>query len=390
MTTHIQPQQLTQRSSASRLMSVDILRGLVMLLMLLDHVRETFFLHQQVSDPMLLEQTGSALFWSRFAAHFCAPVFIFLTGLSAWLYQQKSQDPYALRTFLFRRGAFLIVLELSLVSFAWSGQFPPATWYLQVIWVIGLCMILLGALYRLPLMMLALIAVLSIAGQHWLSRLIMLSGSEWQYVWTVLLQRGYLPDVAGIHIRVSYPLLPWVGVILLGYLCGPWFAPAVSAAKRARLLRLAGFAAVLSFVLLRSWNGYGDASPRQEDAQNWHALMSFFNLTKYPPSLNFVLLTLGVACLLLPVLERYQQRLSGLAVFGGVPMFYYLLHLYLLLILQKLALLCWGANHGARFGVSSVGQLWLITVVLIPVLYFPCQYFLRYKRQSHRAWVKYL
>ncbi|BBB68527.1 membrane protein [Undibacterium sp. YM2] len=381
---------LAAQKTSQRISGIDALRGLVMMIMMFDHVRETFFLHQQVSDPMDMGQTAPALFFTRLAAHLCAPVFVFLTGLSAWLYANPPSGPRDASNFLIKRGLLLVALELTVVNFAWAGQFPPATIYLQVIWVIGLCMIILGLLHKLPPLLLGTLGLLIVGGHNALADLSIAPGTVWYTLWALLLHRGYLISDVSISVKVSYPLLAWIGIILLGYVAGSLYAAGISAARRQRLLTILGITALLMFAVLRAVNGYGETQPWQDHGNSLLTLMSFVNLTKYPPSLDFALLTLGTGMCCLALLEKYPGKLSRIAsVFGGAPMFYYLLHLYVLLALQHLMLAVYGANHGQRFGVDHVWQIWLIAAALIPVLYYPCRAFARYKRQSGKAWVKY-
>ncbi|MFZ6679202.1 DUF1624 domain-containing protein [Undibacterium sp. Tian12W] len=378
------------QKTSQRISSIDALRGLAMMIMMFDHVRETFFLHQQVSDPMDVGQTAPALFFTRLMAHLCAPVFVFLTGLSAWLYANPPSGPRDAGGFLIKRGLLLVALELTLVNFAWVGQFPLATIYLQVIWVIGLCMIILGLLHKLPPLLLGILGLLIVTGHNALADLSFAPGTVSHALWTLLLHRGYLINDAAINIKVSYPLLPWIGIILLGYVAGRLYAADISAQRRQRLLTILGITALLMFAVLRGINHYGETQPWQNHGNSLLTLMSFFNLTKYPPSLDFALLTLGIGMCCLALLEKYPGKLSRIAsVFGGAPMFYYLLHLYVLLGLQKIMLAAFGANHGQRFGVDHVWQIWLISAALIPILYYPCRAFARYKRQSGKAWIRY-
>lgn len=382
----------------SRLDSIDLLRGLVMLLMLLDHVRERFYLHQQVADPMDIQQTEPALYVSRLLAHLCAPVFILLTGLSAALYQQSGRP---LSGFLVKRGLVLLALELTLVNFSWLGSYN--TLYLQVIWVIGLCMLALALLHQLPRPLLWLIAVACIAGHNLLTPVSFAPTEAGYSLWTVLHDRGYLYQGAPFAIKISYPLLPWIGVIVLGYLAGTLFAPdyvfapGYAARQRQRQLWRYGGIALGVLVLLRGGNFYGETLPWQWQPTLSLTLMDFFNFTKYPPSLAFLLLSLGLAALLLSALERYRlpsaihQLLLG---YGGAPMFFYLLHLYALLLLQWAALAWFGPTHqlsyGAMFSVSAVWQLWLISLLLALGLYAPTRWFAGYKQRSRARWVRYL
>ncbi|MGU2527224.1 DUF1624 domain-containing protein, partial [Pseudomonas aeruginosa] len=278
-------------SNSSRLHSIDALRGLVMLFMLLDHVRETFFLHRQVGDPMDVASTEPALFLSRTLAHLCAPVFVFLTGLSAFLYGEKHQGRRAVSAFLFKRGLFLVALELTLVNFAWTFQLPPTVIYLQVIWAIGLSMLALAALLWLPRPLLAALGVLLVAGHNLLDPLHFAPGSAWHLPWAVLHDRGWIEAGDALRLRTSYPLLPWIGVIALGYAAGNWFSGATPATTRRRYLLAGGGGLLLGFILLRLLNGYGE-KPWAFGETPAITLMGFFNVTKYPPSLLFLALTL--------------------------------------------------------------------------------------------------
>jgi uncharacterized membrane protein len=380
------------RPAVDRLLSIDALRGLVILFMLLDHVRETFFLHHQVADPMNIATTEPALFFSRTLAHLCAPVFVLLTGLSAWLYGEKYAGKSDVCGFLFKRGLFLVVLEFTLVNFAWTFQLPPTVIYLQVIWAIGLSMIALSALVWLPRPMLLLLSVVIIAGHNLLDTLHFPVESALHVPWAVLHDRGWIELSEGLRLRTSYPLLPWIGVIGLGYAMGPWFGKMADAGVRQRALLMGGIVGLAGFLALRFLNGYGE-KPWSAGESSMQTLMGFFNITKYPPSLLFLALTLSIGCLLLLGFERAQQRrwLRPLAVFGSAPMFFYLLHLYALKVLYLMAVALFGLNQGNWFGFSSIGAVWLAAVVLAIALYRPVKAFAGLKaRRRDIAWLKYL
>jgi uncharacterized membrane protein len=373
-----------------RIAAIDVLRGLVMLIMLFDHVRETIYLHMQVSDPMNVATTEPALFFTRLAAHFCAPVFVFLTGLSAWLYAHPASGPRSATGFLVKRGLLLVFLELVFVNFAWAGEFPPRTLYLQVIWVIGLAMILLGLVHRLPLKLLGTVGLLIVFGHNALTWMSFAPGTLAYDAWTILLHRGFLVADGALRLKVTYPLLPWIGVILVGYAAGPLYAATMAPERRRKLLRMAGFGAWLLLALLRGFNIYGEELPWEVQDTAVRTVMSFLNYTKYPPSLDFLLLTLGAGALALAALEpRDNWFTRACATFGGAPMFYYLLHLYVLLAMQQLLVAVFGANHGARYGVDHVWPVWIVALALMPVLYLPCRAFARFKRSSKQAWVRY-
>lgn len=375
-----------------RLQSIDALRGLVILFMLLDHVRETFLLHRQVSDPMSIDSTEPALFVSRTLAHLCAPVFVLLTGLSAWLYGQKYQGRRDVSAFLFKRGLFLVVLEFTLVNFAWTFQLPPSVIYMQVIWAIGVSMIALAALVWLPRPLLISLALVIIAGHNLLDGVHFAQNSALQSGWSILHERSWIEASENLRLRVTYPVLPWIGVIALGYGFGPWFAATALPAVRQRHLLIAGVTALMGFVLLRAVNGYGE-QPWYVYDNGVQTLMSFFNITKYPPSLLFLALTLGVGLLLLLAFERagHKRWIGVLAVFGAAPMFFYLLHLYVLKVLYVACVAWLGLNHGNYFGFDSIGAVWLTALVLPLVLYPPVRWFAGLKaRRRDIAWLKYL
>jgi uncharacterized membrane protein len=375
---------------AKRISSIDMMRGIVMLIMLIDHVRERFYLHMQVSDPMDLSTTSWELFISRFAAHFCAPVFVFLTGVSAWLYANRNPlQPRSAREFLVKRGLFLITLEIIVINISWMGNYH--TLWLQVIWVIGLSMLTLAALINLPRPFMGLLGFAIVFGHNLLTP-IQFMPNEWGYsLWTILHDRGYLITDGIIKVKISYPALPWMGVILLGYVAGPIFSKSSIASNRQRKLLLLGLACLTLFILLRGGNIYGETLPWQLGSSIGESLMSIFNLTKYPPSLSFLLITLGVMFIGLVGFERLNNPVGQvLSTFGSVPMFFYILHLYVLLLMYGISKYFLGSNHGDLLGVDNMAWVWLIALSLMVFLYYPVKRFSAYKQASKQAWIKYL
>lgn len=384
----------TALKAGTRLIAIDALRGLVMLFMLVDHVRETFFLHLQVTDPVDATTTDPGLFFTRLLSTFCAPTFVALTGVSAWLYGQ-SHTKAEVSEFLFKRGLFLLFLELTVVGFAWPTQpliFPPANFWLQVIWAIGISMISLAALLHLPRK--AQIALgLFIVCLHNLLDPIKLTPADSGYtLWAMVHQRSMIDLGGGIMAKTTYPVLPWIGVILLGYACGPWFGRDADPAQRNRRLLTAGLAMIIGFVVIRYLNVYGD-KPWFEGESPLRTVMSFLALTKYPPSLLFLLPTVGTGCLLLALFEKHERSkaMPALAMFGGAPMFYYILHLYVLKVIYNIALAMYGPVKGKVFGVDNLSTVWLWVAILIPVLYFPTRWFAGLKQRRRDIWwLKYL
>lgn len=368
----------------ARLASIDRLRGLVMLLMLVDHTREFFYFGHQVADPMGLATTAPALVLTRFASHPCAPIFVALTGVAAWLYGQ-GRSVAATSAFLLKRGAFLVVLEVTVVSFAWTFALPPATLFLQVIWAIGLSMIALACLVHLPRGWIAGIGIAIVAGHNLLDGVTIPSGSPGHALWAVLHERGYVDVGAGLRARTSYPVLPWIGTIALGYAIGPWFGRLEPPERRVRLLAISAAAMLLLFAVLRAVNIYGDPTPWSVQPELLMTTLGVLDLTKYPPSLDFLLVTLAIGAALLAL---WDQRPGGmLAVLGAAPLFFYVLHLYALHLLH--AGVGW-ATGDAAFDVPSIAWLWLIAAIVAPPLWFATRWFGGVKRRSSAWWIRYL
>ncbi|MGU3390776.1 DUF1624 domain-containing protein [Sphingomonas sp. M1A8_2b] len=374
----------TPVSRGTRIESIDGLRGLVMLLMLVDHTREFFCYGHQVADPMDLTTTSPGLFFTRLAAHLCAPVFVALTGLAAWLYG-ADKPMAATSAFLVKRGAFLIALELTVVGFAWTFTLPPATLFLQVIWAIGWSMLALAALVHLPRVWVAAIGATIVAGHNLLDPIAFAVGEPGHAIWAVLHDRGFIDLWGGTRARTSYPVLPWVGVIALGYAIGPWFASAIQPRVRVRRLWMLAVGLLSAFCVVRGLNGYGEPSPWVVGATPSLTAMSFLNVTKYPPSLDFLLLTLGTGSALLALWDSRSPR--RLAVLGSAPLFFYIVHLYVLHLVQIGA----GAVTGTTGAdVPSIGWIWLIAAVMVGPLWLVTEWFARVKRDSGRWWMRYL
>jgi uncharacterized membrane protein len=375
--------------TTARIASIDALRGLVMLLMLVDHVRDFFYVQAQVADPMNLATTDPRLFWTRTAAHLCAPVFVLLTGLSASLSAARHGDHARASLFLLRRGLILVLLEITLVNVAWTGSPLPPVLYLQVIWAIGLSMIALAGLLWLPRLALVGVALAIMLGHNLLTPVVIAPGEGGYTLWAILHQRGLLDLPWGVA-RTSYPVLPWIGVMAAGYALGPWFAGTVSTrARRHRLLGL-GATALAGFLILRGLNGYGEPVPWQA-GPSWDAtLMAFVNLTKYPPSAAFLLATLGLGLVLLAALEAVPPcRLGWLCTYGGVPLFFYVAHLYVLRLLDDGLKAAGFAAPSGRIEAPGPLHLWLIAAALGLALYPACRWAVRFKRRSSARWVSY-
>lgn len=375
----------------ARIVSIDALRGLVMVLMLLDHLRETWFLHVLVADPIDARTALPALYLARLAVSLCAPIFIALTGVAAYLFGTRHTLAET-RTYLVKRGLVLMAFEILYLSELYWGVASPTLW-LQVIWCIGVCMIVLAALIGLPRFVLLAVGLVIVCGHNLLDPIQLRPDQPLFPVWAILHERDVIALPLGLAAKTTYPVLPWIGVIVLGYAIGPWFLPGVALRTRERRFVVLGGAMLVAFVLLRLTNGYGDTPWFVVEDSALRTAMSFFALTKYPPSLLFLLLTLGTGALLLVALERIGNRplVAALAVFGGAPMFFYLFHLTVLRLLYHGAFAIWGATQGTVFGVADYGWVLVWYAGLIVPLYLPTAQFSRFKASRRDiAWLKYL
>jgi uncharacterized membrane protein len=375
----------------ARLQSIDALRGFVMVLMLLDHLRETWFLHVAVADPVDARTALPALYLARLAASLCAPVFVALTGVAAFLYGTRHTLAET-QVYLIKRGLVLMALEVFYLSELYWGVASPTLW-LQVIWCIGVCMIVLAGLIALPRPVLLSLGLAIVFGHNMLDAIRLAPDQPLFPLWAMLHQRDVIALPFGLVAKTSYPVLPWIGVIVLGYALGPWFGPTVAMRTRVRGLYALGIAMLLAFFALRLANIYGDTPWFQVAGSPARTAMSFFALTKYPPSLLFLLLTLGIGALLLAGFERMTggRLVAALAAFGAAPMFFYLLHLTVLRLLYHAALAIWGPTQGATFGVVDYSWVLLWYVGLIGPLYLMTAWFSRYKAARNDVrWLKYL
>ena len=375
----------------TRLENIDALRGLVMVLMLLDHLRETWFVYVPVADPLDAQTTLPALGFARFAVSFCAPIFVALTGLGVYLFS-INHTVQETTSYLLKRGFLLIALELFFLSPLYWGIVPQPTFWLQVIWCIGLCMIALTVLMRLPRPALITLGLVLVCFHNLLDPIRLAQGDDLFPLWAILHQRDAFALPFGFVAKTTYPILPWLGVISLGFGIGPWFRPDVASGTRQRRLMILGFGMIAAFVALRLFNGYGDKPWSIVEGDPVRSVVSFISMTKYPPSLLFLLPTLGIGALLLVAFERIKNSglIAALAVFGGAPMFFYLFHLSVLRILYHSAVAIWGPNHGSYYGVDNYNWILVWYVALLVPLYLPTVWFARLKRRRRDiTWLKY-
>lgn len=391
----------TTRAAGTRLRAIDILRGLVIVLMVLDHVRHYFHVSGFAFDPLDPARTTGLLYATRWVTHFCATTFVFLTGVSAWLQFAKGKARPALSGFLLKRGIWLVILEVTVVSFGWSFNLPYFM-FLQVIWAIGWAMAALAAFVWLPHRVILGIGIAIVMGHNLLDPLTPQQFGSLGWLW-VFLHEGGMWSAGGAPVAfVGYPVLAWIGVMALGYGLGPVFL----SAKRDRMLVLIGAAMIVAFLTLRALNGYGDPRPWVEETSSAATVMRFLDVTKYPPSLLFVCATLGPMLLIAPLLERWSGAAGRvLQVFGAVPLFAYLLHVYLVHALSivahllsgrstdglfdflRKAFLDPGALSALDFPISATFAAWGATLLL---LYPCCRWWGAVKARRRDWWLSYL
>jgi len=367
-----------------RIESIDIVRGIVMVIMALDHSRD--FLTNLNYQPTDLSKASSILFLTRFVTHFCAATFVFLAGTSAFLTISRGKTKNQAARFLVSRGLWLIFLELTIIRFGWIMDLNYHFLFLQVIWAIGCSMLVLAALIYLPMPVIAAVGLILIFG-HDLFDHFTASGlpPAETTIWDFLHVSGIV-NIGPVTVLVFYPLVPWIGIMAVGYCFGSIYK--MDADRRRRLLVTLGCSSILLFIAIRAFNFYGDPA-NWTDQHNWHRdILSFINVSKYPPSLDYVLITLGPVMLLLAAFENVYNRLTNIfLVYGRVPLFYYILHLYLLRLLMFATFFIAQKHKGYSFDLWVVYLVWALAVF---ILFFPCRWFMKYKQTHKQWWLSYL
>lgn len=385
-----------------RLDSIDVLRGLVMVIMAIDHTRD-FLSHDLIHFmPLDLAQTHGALFLTRWITHFCAPVFCFLAGTGASLSFSRGKTKGQLARFLLSRGLWLVLLEVTVVQFAWQFHLDLPNGA-GVIWALGWSMVALAGLIYLPLWGMATFGVVMIAGHNLLDPVTPETFGSLSWLWTLLHVEGLIQLTPQWQFGVGYPLIPWIGVMATGYAFGAIVK--LDRAARRKWLTWLGVGLTTGFIVIRAGNVYGDPHPWSMQSTPLFTAFSFIKCHKYPPSLSYLLMTLGPSLLLLRLLDRDLGKLSRpLIAFGRVPMFYYLLHLYLI---HGIAVLISYVRHAGPsglfygpvddfasqyppdygFGLVGIYTIWLIVILL---LYPLCRWWADLKQRRRDVWLSYL
>jgi uncharacterized membrane protein len=387
-----------------RVSSVDALRGIIMILMAIDHVRDYMHAAALQFQPENLARATAAIFFTRWVTHFCAPVFLFTAGAGAYLSFYKTGDKRRVSRFLLTRGLWLVVLEVTAVRVVMTFSLTRGMLILEVIWVLGVSMMILAALIHLPLRVLAPVSLLVIVLHNLLDPIRAAQFGSFAWLWTLLHQIGVIP-VKGVTILAAYSIVPWFAVMSAGYCFGQVLTR--EAAERQRWMMRIGAAATVAFVLLRALNGYGDPRPWAMQSSPLMTLCSFLNTTKYPPSLDFLLMTLGPAIFAMAFLDRLRlSKQNPILVFGRTPLFYFLAHLFLIHIAaMALSLATYGRAGFLFYPIPTMGgprelyppdygwDLWVVYVVwacLVAALYPICRWYAGIKDRRSDWWLRYL
>jgi uncharacterized membrane protein len=388
-------------TSRPRIESVDVVRGIAIILMALDHTRD--FFGDIAADPTALATTTPALFFTRWITHFCAPAFFLLTGTGACLSLCKMPKA-ALARYLLTRGVWLIFLELVVMRFALQFNIDYHVTIVTVLWALGWAMIALAGLIWLPIPLIAAIGVAMVAGHNLLDGISSASFGPLAPLWTILHAPGIVFNNGRFLVVISYVLLPWVGVTALGFCLGRLFQG--DAARRKAWLLWLGIGLTVAFLVLRFVNVYGDPAPWSSQGSLLWTLMSFLNVTKYPPSLLFLAMTLGPVLLLLRVFESRTPRLFQPAlIVGKVPLFFFVLHFFLIHLLAVLASWLRYGEIGEMFRSPDLAHfpfspppgwgaplpvIYAIWIAVVLLLYPLCRWYAQLKQRSKARWLSYL
>ncbi len=389
----------TQAITKTRITSIDFLRGAIMIIMALDHVRDYLYSGSFYFDPLDLTKTSGILFFTRWITHFCAPIFLLLAGTSAYLIGQKKTKS-ELSIFLVKRGLWLVLLEMLVVNLGWNFNLTFPMLFFITIWALGISMIILAALIHLPMKLILALSLIVICGHNLFDGMHVPGNTLPAFGWSLLHVQQFFTWHHEV-LLVGYPLVPLFAVMSLGYCVGELYGSGYNAEKRKRILIIAGGSAIILFVLLRFSNIYGDPVKWTEQKDTFFTFLSFLNVNKYPPSLLYLLLTLGSALLFLGFTERLQNGLvKVVSVYGRVPMFYYLIHIYIIHLIAVIASAMtpgqdwhlwllqkpiWFTKDLKGYGFS-LPVAYLIWIAIVAGLYPLCKRYDIYKQSNKDKW----
>lgn len=391
-------------ADSSRITTIDALRGLIMVIMALDHTRDFFHESALVYDPTDLSKSNPAVFFTRWITHYCAPAFLFLAGISAYI-RRTTSTKKDLSKYLVTRGLWLMVLDVVVLRFAIMFNLYFDFNLLSILWLIGFCMLLLGGVIFLRHWLILTIALVIIFG-HNLTDFITVTPEHPMYIpWVLLWNGGVFQLSPSVIVFSIYAPIPWLGIMMLGYFVGRWYGLPYTDKMRRRLLVNTGILSIILFLFFRYTAFYGDPRQAQDYPDVITSFMSFLNVTKYPVSLQFTLMTIGPLMILLAVLEKVDlTRWKPFIVFGRVPLFYFIIHFF---VIHAAALVVYMIQTGKslseidfRFpatfgGITSEGGVSLFWVyvawILIVLGLYPlCAWYERYRRENRRWWTRFL
>jgi uncharacterized membrane protein len=388
----------------NRIQSIDVLRGLIMVIMALDHTRDYFHTGGMSGDPTNMETTTPFLFFTRWITHYCAPLFVFLSGTSIYL-QSRRKTKKELSLFLFTRGLWLVIAEFTIVSFGWSFDIDFDFFFLQVIWAIGMSMVVLSGLIFLNYKYLLAIGIIITLCHNILDKQTFTDPALDFAANMLLITEFDTFPIGGLKIMFAYAILPWTGIMLLGYALGKWYTAEIPAPFRRKALLISGSTIILLFITLRWINLYGDPKPWEVQRNFTYTILSFLNVTKYPPSLLYACMTIGPGLIMLAFIEKLSNRLTWmLNVLGRVPFFYYILHIYIIHILciglyfaqgftiddlktKKMSFALFVPDENFGLSLPYVYLIWLLVIILC---YYPGKWYNRYKTTHKSWWLSYL
>ena len=387
----------------NRIESIDFLRGLVMIIMALDHVRDYFFFGSFTSNPTDLDSTTPLLFYTRIITHYCAPVFVLLTGTSAYLYGAK-KNKHDLSKFLLTRGIWLIFLEIVVNNFIWFFDPSYSLIVLQVIWAIGFSMLFLSGIIYFSNKIISVIGLVIICFHNLFDTFVFEGQSLHAILWYFLHQQSMIKISEHTSLVFGYPIIPWVGLMALGYVMGSLYTEYQSK-ERTSLLMKFGIYSVLAFIILRLTNFYGEPNHFAIQEKISFSVMALFNTTKYPPSLLYLLMTIGPSLILLSIIEKYKNKITDFfIVFGKVPLFYYFSHVFLIHITAIIFLIIENKDYNIMLNMTPflpnqyqlmeygypLWVVYLVWVIVILILYPICKKYMKYKSNSKKWWLSYL
>ena len=386
-----------------RVSSIDILRGFIMLIMALDHVRDYFHSQAMIDQPTNLLTTTPQLFFTRWITHYCAPLFLFLSGISAFLSGQRKTKK-ELSAFLIKRGLWLILAEIFIMTFILSFNPTYSLILLVVIWAIGWSMIILGLLIRTSYLTIAVVAIILVFGHNITDYLPPVKNATAEAFLRIFVSgSGTVYPFAGRSVLFAYAILPWTGIMLLGFSFGQLYKTDFDAIRRKKILLWSGLGTIALFVVLRFINHYGDPSPWASQKNGQYTFLSFINTTKYPVSLQFTCMTLGPGLIILSLLDNIKDGwFNFVKVYGKVPFFFFAGHFLLAHILCVIAFFATGHTtdqivdpnspflfRPVDFGFS-LRTTYLIWLQVVLFMYYPCKWYGRYKETHKKWWLSYL